>query len=229
MSPVFKAVLFPAVTALIIVFAIFYSPLFKVQKIDISQNQNCLKTQNVHDALKNSKNLLFISKRKLENTLKSQFVCIGNIEVGKKFPSKLEIKITVKEPVVKIEGTMFMLTEDGQVTEGISQKDNPIIFLPPEIKVVLGQKISDPTAIFAIQATSKLLKSDFLPVNVRIVGNDEVAIYNQQGQLAVFSSKKGVDRQIDSLQQVISKAKIESAKIAKIDLRFDKPVISYRQ
>ncbi|KKQ88312.1 MAG: hypothetical protein UT12_C0022G0003 [Candidatus Curtissbacteria bacterium GW2011_GWC2_38_9] len=229
MSLVFKPALIFAVIILIIVFALFYSPLFKAQKIDISQNQDCLKAQDVFDALKNSKNLFFISKGKLENTLKSQYSCIGNIEVGKKFPSKLEIKITVKEPVVKIEGTNFMLTDDGQVTEGISQKDNPIIFLPPEVKVVLGQKISDPTAIFAIQTTSKLLKSDFLPVNVRIVGNDEVVIYNQQGQLAIFSSKKDKEVQVDSLQQVISKAKIESAKIAKIDLRFDKPVISYRQ
>ncbi|KKS04034.1 MAG: hypothetical protein UU56_C0011G0028 [Candidatus Curtissbacteria bacterium GW2011_GWA2_41_24] len=61
------------------------------------------------------------------------------------------------------------------------------------------------------------------------MGNDEVVIYNQQGQLAIFSSKKDKEVQVDSLQQVISKAKIESAKIAKIDLRFDKPVISYRQ
>src|SRR3989304_1819826 len=81
------------------------------QKIDISQNQDCLKAQDVFDALKNSKNLFFISKGKLENTLKSQYSCIGNIEVGKKFPSTREIKITVKEPVVKIEGTNFMLTD----------------------------------------------------------------------------------------------------------------------
>jgi len=67
-----------------------------------------------------------------------------------------------------------------------------------------------------------------LPVNVRITGHDDVAIYNQQGQLAIFSSKKDKEEQVDSLQQVISKAKIDSAKIAKIDLRFDKPVLVFK-
>src|SRR3989338_5198584 len=229
MSLVFKPALILAVIILIIVFALFYSPLFKVQKIDISQNQNCLATQDIFDELKNSKNLFFISKRKLENTLKSKYSCIGTLEIKKIFPSKLQVNIAPKEPVVKIEGTSLMITDDGQVVEGILAKDKPIIFLPSDVKVVLGQKISEKTIIFAVQVTSKLLKSDFLPVNVRIVGNDEVVIYNQQGQLAIFSSKKDKEVQVDSLQQVISKAKIESAKIAKIDLRFDKPVISYRQ
>ena len=229
MSLVFKPALILAVIILIIVFALFYSPLFKAQKIDISQNQDCLKAQDVFDALKNSKNLFFISKGKLENTLKSQYSCIGTLEIKKIFPSKLQVNIAPKEPVVKIEGTSLMITDDGQVVEGILAKDKPIIFLPSDVKVVLGQKISEKTIIFAVQVTSKLLKSDFLPVNVRIVGNDEVVIYNQQGQLAIFSSKKDKEVQVDSLQQVISKAKIESAKIAKIDLRFDKPVISYRQ
>ena len=229
MSLVFKPALILAVIILIIVFALFYSPLFKVQKIDISQNQNCLATQDIFDELKNSKNLFFISKRKLENTLKSKYSCIGTLEIKKIFPSKLQVNIAPKEPVVKIEGTSLMITDDGQVVEGILAKDKPIIFLPSDVKVVLGQKISEKTIIFAIQTTSKLLKSDFLPVNVRITGQDDVAIYNQLGQLAIFSSKKDKEEQVDSLQQVISKAKIDSAKIAKIDLRFDKPVISYRQ
>ena len=229
MSLVFKLGLIGAVTLLIIVFKLFYSPFFKVQKIDISQNQSCLKTQDVFDALKNSQNLFFISQRKLEDTLKSQYTCIGTLEVKKIFPSELQVNITAKEPVVKIEGTSLMITDDGQVVEGILAKDKPIFFLPSEVKVVLGQKISQQAIIFAVGATSKLLKSDFLPVNIRITGKDDVAIYNQQGQLAIFSSKKDKEEQVDSLQQVISKAKIESAKIAKIDLRFDKPVISYRQ
>lgn len=228
MPAIFKFGLLSAVIAASIVFGIFYLPFFKLEKIDISQNQSCLKTQDVFDALKNSKNLLFISKDKLENTLKNQYSCIGTLEVKKIFPSKLQVNIVPKEPVVKIEGTDLMLTDDGQVVEEISAKDKPILFLPSEVKVVLGRKISQPVIIFAVQVTSKLLKSDFLPVNVRITGKEDVAIYNQQGQLAIFSSKKDIDWQVDSLQQVISKAKIESAKIAKIDLRFDKPVLTYK-
>jgi len=93
----------------VIVFVLFYLPFFKVQKIDISQNQDCLKTQDVFDALQNSKNLFFISKRKLEDTLKSKYSCIGTLEVKKIFPSKLQVNIVLKEPVVKIEGTRLRL------------------------------------------------------------------------------------------------------------------------
>ena len=214
--------------AMLIVLAVFFLPFFKLSEIDVLPNQNCVTSQNVFDVLGSSQNLLFVSKVNLKDTLKSKYTCIREIEVVKHYPSRLQLDILVKEPVVKIEGTNFLATEDGYIVEDTGYKNKPVLFLPPEVKVVVGEKITSQSVIFAIGLISKLLKSDFLPVNVRIISSENIAVYNQQGTVAIFSSKEDTTRQVDSLQQAISKAKIDPAKIAKIDLRFEKPVITYK-
>ena len=210
-----------------LVIAAIYTPLFKLRKIDIP-NQNCLTSQNVQDTLGNSQNLLFLSPAELADTLKSKHDCIDKIEITKHYPSKLQLGVQVKEPVVKIEGTNLLITEDGYIVEDVKEVNGPILFLPPNVKIAAGEKVTDTTVIFATQLAAALVKSDFLPTNIRIISPQEVAVYNQQGAVAIFTTKEEVTNQVDSLQQVISKSKIDPAKIAKIDLRFDKPVMTYK-
>ncbi|EKD57222.1 MAG: hypothetical protein ACD_57C00376G0002 [uncultured bacterium] len=210
-----------------LVFIVLYAPLFKLRKVDIP-NQSCLTSQNVLDTIGSSQNMLFISPAKLADALKSKYSCIGKIEITKNYPSRLQLDVQAKEPVVKIEGTSLAVTEDGYIVEDVKDAERPILFPPPNVKMASGEKVTDLTVAFAIHLAAQLLKSDFLPANIRIISPQEIAVYNQQSAVAIFTAKEEVTNQVDSLQQVISKSKIDSAKIAKIDLRFDKPVISYK-
>lgn len=58
---------------------------------------------------------------------------------------------------------------------------------------------------------------------------DELSILSKQGTLAIFSLKKDVQFQLDTLQNLLTKAKINKKTIKKIDLRFDKVVVVYEE
>ncbi len=149
----------------------------------------------------------------------------SNISLPKKSPPP---QITNIEPAVQIEGTNLYLAENGQVLDRASSK-KPLLYLDKNIKVQAGQKITDQQILFAVKIATGLTKSDFTAASIRLLDSRDIAVYSPQDAIAVFSSDKDANLQIDSLQQVLAKAKIDATKISKIDLRFDKPVIVFKQ
>jgi len=55
-----------------------------------------------------------------------------------------------------------------------------------------------------------------------------ISVYNRESQAVIFTSEKNAGHQVDSLQLILSESKIDPSKIEKIDLRFAKPVITYK-
>lgn len=136
-------------------------------------------------------------------------------------------QITSVEPSVQIEGTSLYLAENGQVLERASSK-KPLLYLDKNIKIQAGQKLTDEQVLFAAKIASGLSKSDFTVAGIRLLDSRDIAVYSPQDAIAVFARDKDANLQIDSLQQVLAKAKIDATKISKIDLRFDKPVIIFK-
>lgn len=128
------------------------------------------------------------------------------------------------EEIVKIENTNLAIAVDGTISG--SDKNLPQIFMPQNTAYSEGVKLDEPHILGALSIVKLLAKSDFLPTSIRFTSDTDLAVYNQQGQIALFSTQKQPQTQVDSLQQVLAKAKIDASKIAKIDLRFNLPVVS---
>lgn len=64
------------------------------------------------------------------------------------------------------------------------------------------------------------------PKSTEVLSPTEFVIWLKDGLQVVMSSKKDIDSQLDSLQLILSRATIEGEKTKKIDLRFDKPVLT---
>jgi len=65
------------------------------------------------------------------------------------------------------------------------------------------------------------------PKITKIISIREVRVWLENDFLCLFNLTKDVNEQLDSLQLISSRAKIEGKQITRIDLRFDKPVIAY--
>lgn len=214
----------PVLVLFIFAPAIFlFSPIFEVRNFGIN-NQDCIKEEQVEKIIQN-KNFFLIDEKKLAENLQSQFICVAQVTVKKRFPKTLKIEVAIKQPVAKIEGSNSFATEDGYLTS--SDKNLPLLYLPSQVRSQINQKISDKDALFALKLASLLIKSDYNVVAIRIVKEKEIVTYDHQGIVAIFTGEKSADLQVDSLQQVLSLSKINSAKITKIDLRFDKPIVTF--
>jgi len=228
-----------AAVVIAVIFALLFSPIFRIKSAEFSNGQTCLsdpKQLEKYQVI--GQNILFFKSSQLSQNLKNDFSCIDQVTIKKQFPRTLKIEATSQRPVAKIDGADLTVTKDGAVSQ--SQQTNlPTIFLPSETfsasgasakdAAKEGQKINDSVTLFALDVISQLQKSDFIAQNIRVVDGGDVAVYNTYGTIALFTSAKPAGLQVDSLQAILAKAKIDQNKIARIDLRFDKPVIFARQ
>ena len=57
----------------------------------------------------------------------------------------------------------------------------------------------------------------------------DLVVTSQQGTTALFSLTKNLDFQLTTLQNILTKAKINKRKVAKVDLRFDKVAVVFKK
>lgn len=208
---------------------VVFSPLAKIRQIEIIQSQDCLDPKTTLSEAGVSNKLIFlVSEDMVTQELTKKHGCIGKLKVKKNLPSKLKLELEIAQPLVKIENTNFSLTGEGWVFESSGGSQLPSFYLGTDIGLQPGTRVNDETIIFVLTIAKGLSKSDFSAVNLRIVDESSIAAYEREGLVAIFSSKKDANFQLDSLQQVLALAKIDGTKITKIDLRFDKPVIVYK-
>lgn len=213
---IFAILLIPAI--------IIFSPLFKISRITIDQSKNCLSEEEVINNL-NNHNLIFNNSEKLKGAISTK-TCIKSINVKKAYPQELKISLEITKAVAKLEDNTNQLNEDGDV-EKLINSNLPTYYDTKLVALKIGQRIDDPQILKSLKIASALASSDFQSTSLRFVDDDFVA-YNPQGTVAVFSLEKDANFQVDSLQQVLAKTKIDATKIAKIDLRFDKPVVLFK-
>lgn len=211
-----------------ILFSLFY--VFIVRNITISQNNACVNTEDLTKEIGIlGKSIFLININSLSDQILKKFPCIEKADINIKIPSTVEITYFGQKPVVRIDSSDLFLTSGGlAVIASLSENNLPVFFLPEGIEAKEGAKISEPNSILALEIINFLLKSDFVPTNVRIV-NDSITVYNQQDSVVIFSTKKKAETQSDSLQKVLAKVKMEPQKISKIDMRFDNPIIVFEQ
>lgn len=211
---------------LIAVLALLVKYVFTVRAIDVSGDQNCLSRESIEASSHLlGKNIFLINAQQVEQNLKKENSCLESISVSRKYPSKLQININAKVPVAKIDGTDLLTTAGGEVIKQQVTNSIPTIYLPGNVKANQGTKFQDTEVLFALSVAGALLKSDFTPASIRMVGPEDIAVYSTNETVAIFTTQTPASGQVDSLQSIMTKAKIDAAKIAKIDLRFDKPII----
>jgi len=185
------------------------------------------------DLFKN-KNLFFISTEKISDTLIKQNANVSNIRITKKFPDTLEIVVDTFSPIAKMEtnaGYLY-LAENGRILNKIKQKPTdsyPLIHYYQKIihdRFSTGELLNYTdilTALFFIKALNDLnIKTD----SIDILGADMILLNISERQILIANNKdKEYQRLV--LFELIRQFKIEGKEFRKIDLRFDKPIVTF--
>lgn len=202
----------------------------RLKAVEIIGENACIGQSEIFEATQiQNINLILISTDQLGDEIRQKLPCAPDIKVEKRYPSTVAVTIKSSPPVVQIADTQFSLNSDGQPTKAQNAGILPTLFLPQDIKIEETKRVEDKKVLFALGLVRELSKSDFTPTQVRFVDEIDIIIYSQTEAKAVFTTTKDVKEQVDSLQSVLAKAKIDASKISQIDLRFNKPVITYNQ
>ncbi|MGB9911165.1 MAG: cell division protein FtsQ/DivIB [Microgenomates group bacterium] len=193
------------------------------------------------------KNFLFFSSSKLRTEILNRYPLIKEIEVKKKFPWQLEIKIKKRQPMTglafslnfnsestpsaflkwEIEEGIFLIDNEGVILEKKEKTDLPLILLKEKLNLSPGEKIKEEKIVKGVKILEKMRLRLLEPKISYFSSQFSFTVWLKEGVFVLFSLEKDIDYQLDSLQFILSQSKIKMGKIKKIDLRFDKPVISY--
>lgn len=195
--------------------------LFKIKTVEISGN-SCIKKEETFS--QKGKLFFAVDEKELEKKVIEKYSCVKSALIKKKFPNKIIVEAQAFEEVAQLEDTNLSVTQAGQLKEGV-REGLPKVYLLNKEELKTGNKIEDPTSLFAVNLAALITKTDFQVLTIRVLNPTEIIAYQKDETIAVFTSGKSAESQVDSLQQVASLAKIDHDKIAKVDLRFDKPII----
>lgn len=209
------------------------SDFWTVKKINCRlDNQNCpADLWNKLAAFSLQKNLLFFPSEKLKEEIKQSFPQTGDLKIKKRIFNTLSFELHSKNPMVALavesSGSLFYwLDEEGIVLAKTDKNDDlPLVLIKNDPVLEVGQ-IFQYGQNQALMSLIRGLKMHLVESKtLHLVSPREIEVWLEEGILILFNSEKDVDIQLDSLQLILSRAKIEGKTIKKIDLRFDKPVI----
>ncbi|MDP3973661.1 MAG: FtsQ-type POTRA domain-containing protein [Candidatus Daviesbacteria bacterium] len=238
---------------------LFNSPAIKLKKIDVAGGQlSCTDFTQIKEIISQYKgNLLLINEQKIKDELKDKFICVGDIQMEKKFPDELKIQVFKRNPIALFSKLIYFdATSSAKLSEIIESTESAKVlnFSPSDQRflvdkegilfekssgssnapnvylneeLTLGQ-IFSADLIGSISKIFEKLNLLGIPSGQFIIIDRRIFVYSSDKKI-IFKIDGTLETQLASLQLIVEKAKINSDILEFIDLRFDKPVVRYGQ
>ena len=216
-----------------VAFIVFKSGFFTVKKITCQWEKDSCPPEiwNELTSLTFGKNLIFLKKEEIRKKFLNTHHIVKNLKIKKVLPNKLAFELEKRKEVAVLgfEATkdFFLVDEEGVAIKRGNDPFLPLILLSEQLSLNVGQQVPQREIVEAIKFLTTLRLNLLEPKIAKITSPYSLTVWLKDGEEVVFSLKKEIQVQVDSLQFILSRSKIEGKEIKKIDLRFDKPVVSY--
>ncbi|MBI4066715.1 FtsQ-type POTRA domain-containing protein [Candidatus Gottesmanbacteria bacterium] len=179
------------------------------------------------DQTKLPKNLLFFPVDEVRKQILKDYPLVGSVTVKKKYPGTLVITAIPRKPfaIAGVGRETYALDVDGVVlSQYPSQNDLPIISIAM-LPMQPGSTVSDP----AVMAAVRFLRETASVVAVsEITGFDASSLQARAESMSiVFPQNADILVLARTLQTITAGFRIKGKLPTTIDLRFDKPVVTF--
>lgn len=194
-------------------------------------------------------NILNLSRGTITQQFQALDSGLAEVKLQRTLPDKIHLKLIRRSAVAKIEmvdgldfsslnssasatisgifnGTVFFLDNQGAFFPGLTETNSqvPVISLPAEKIISLGQSDLSQSLLSLINALTEYFISSvkiiWLPPAIGV-------IQVSRGPYAVIDLEKDIFASAATLQYILSGFRIDEVLPVKIDLRFEKPILSY--
>jgi len=174
-----------------------------------------------------SRNLLFFPSEKMKQTLLSDNPLLKSVQFRKKFPHTLVIEVTAPIPIARLvtpESTV--LVDKTGLIVGLDTGQNSLPLLRfNAAQDAVGNTVTDEGSLLALQCISILDKSIHID---EIAENDGMSLLMKIEQTSVIIPRDvPIGQTVATLQTLITGFRIKGTLPKVVDLRFDKPVITF--
>ncbi len=179
-------------------------------------------------SLAGGKNILLFSLPKASEEIKRVHPEFFQVEIKKRLPQTLSFKVEIRKVAIAIsqEGSFYLVDKEGVLLEKRETNlDLPLIVFSGKIEQEPGHWLEDELLLKTVRLLYESKLRLLEPRSAQIVSERVIELILKNGLTVLFSSEKELKEQLDSLQFIFERAKIEGEKLKRIDLRFDKPVV----
>jgi len=176
------------------------------------------------------KNIVSLSPQKTKQLIKDELPGINQVEIKKKLPDKLIVHLTKRKPIAVVEANKeyYQVDYQGVILAKLDQPADLPLIASGEVSVAVdNHQLESSVILSSLDFLYQLLIKNIEARRLEITDSRELTVFLKTGPKVLISLDKNIKEQVDSLQLILERAKIEGKQIELIDLRFDKPVISY--
>lgn len=181
----------------------------------------------VIDEQKMTKNLLFFPSEAMRVQLLRDYPILESVSIKKQFPSTLVITAVRRPALVRIESTdlRYLVAGGGTVIAYATGTEQlPVGYIPVR-PYGIGETIEEPQAVAFVSFVEHLADTSFVQ-SAR--GHDGASLRLIAGTTNIFIPQEGdFEAKASTLQTLIAGFRIKGTLPTVIDLRFDKPIVTF--
>ncbi len=217
---------------LLFIFVFFImNKFFLIKKIQIISEKKFLLVNK--DELMD-KNLIFINRDKIAKKIILENPLLKKIIVKKIWPATLELTVYFYDSMASliVNKGVFNLSNDGRILSKKSEGQPSLAVINYYQKLnsssfQTGDWIDYKDIKQTLFFIDKLKQINLSPLTIDIKGQDMLVFNLKDNKKIIFSNKKERELQYYQLELIIRQFKIEGKEFIKIDLRFEKPIITF--
>jgi cell division septal protein FtsQ len=206
------------------------SDFFKIDRIECHLNGDKCRAD-IWSALiseASGQNIFIFSATEFAEKIRLDYPDFSEVSVNKKLPTGLLIKLNRRQSTVALstDGRYFLVDQDGVLLEKNDSAENwPVVFSTRVGVNELGKAVADEPTLKAIQILSECRWRLLEPLSASVVDENIIEVSFPDEIKVTFAATKSISSQLDSLQLILKRTKMEGSRLKQIDLRFDKPVV----
>lgn len=226
---IFK-IFFPLIfTSLFIGFYLFLrsEPLL-IKNIIVTTDYDIAANSELVKILENTRNqnIFWLNDKTISEQIKATDLKIKEVLVQKKFPGKILVEIKSRQALaaVAVADKFFLIDKEGLVFDEKKEVAGlPILELGLQ-NIGLGSRIDENKKNILVILEALKGKEEVVSI---LTTEEETQMQLGGGTLILFPPTNEINAKLNALQTILDRFRIEGKRPAKIDLRFEKPVVSF--
>lgn len=216
---------------LVVIIAIFIFNFFKIKKINNKSQYQINHLEKYIDT-----NILLIDRHDLENQIVTDNSHLESVSIEKIYPNTLNIiaKKEIPAGYLVVGGGYYQISKTGKVLEKLKKLTDSSLNLPiinfyqkyNYYQYNIGEKIINHDILASVEILLFFKKYKLSTKTIDIASSDMILLHSG-GISYIFSTKKDIRTQLNVLIYIYKKIKQENLSVKRIDLRFDKPILTY--
>lgn len=209
----------------VLVYFLFFSSFFKIQNIFLVSNTEDYDKFNTFFQTYINRNILFFNKNEFVGNLKDKFPIVDNVDIKKKFPNSLDIKIEYRKPKYYVcSEECFLMDKKGFVFQKVDKSFNfdELVELENGFNnIKVGKYIASESDFNKIDFILNNLAGN----NIKVLSVDlknETVYFNTEDFSIIFALVEDVNWQLEKFFTALKKIKDteDMNKLEYIDVRF---------